>query len=35
MSLLKRIEQGQGGSSSGGQSSDAQGGGGEGSRLSS
>ena len=34
MSLLKRIEQGQGGSSSGGQSSDAQGGG-EGSRLSS
>jgi pilus assembly protein CpaF len=35
MSLLKRIEQGQGGSSSGGQSSDAQGGAGEGSRLSS
>ena len=35
MSLLKRIEQGQGGSSSGGQPSDAQGGGGEGSRLSS
>jgi pilus assembly protein CpaF len=35
MSLLKRIEQGQGGSSSSGQSSDAQGGGGEGSRLSS
>jgi len=36
MSLLKRIEQGQGGSSSGsGQSSDSQGGGGEGSRLSS
>ncbi|HXD11036.1 MAG TPA: CpaF family protein, partial [Anaerolineales bacterium] len=36
MSLLKRIEQGQGGSSSGGQSSDGQGqGGGEGSRLSS
>lgn len=34
MSLLKRIEQGQGGSSSGGQSSDAPGGG-EGSRLSS
>ena len=34
MSLLKRIEQGQGGSSSGGQSSDAQSGG-EGSRLSS
>ncbi len=34
MSLLKRIEQGQGGSSSGGQSSDAQGAG-EGSRLSS
>ena len=34
MSLLKRIEQGQGGSSSGGQSSDASGGG-EGSRLSS
>ena len=34
MSLLKRIEQGQGGSSSGGQPSDAQGGG-EGSRLSS
>src|SRR5258706_3003971 len=34
MSLLKQIEQGQGGSSSGGQSSDAQGGG-EGSRLSS
>jgi len=34
MSLLKRIEQGQGGSSSGGQSSDSQGGG-EGSRLSS
>ena len=34
MSLLKRIEQGQGGSSSSGQSSDAQGGG-EGSRLSS
>ena len=35
MSLLKRIEQGQGGSTSGGQPSDAQGGGGEGSRLSS
>ena len=35
MSLLKRIEQGQGGSSSGGQSSDSQSGGGEGSRLSS
>ena len=36
MSLLKRIEQGQAGSSSGsGQSSDSQGGGGEGSRLSS
>jgi pilus assembly protein CpaF len=34
MSLLKRIEQGQGGSSSGGQSSDAQGGA-DGSRLSS
>jgi pilus assembly protein CpaF len=34
MSLLKRIEQGQGGSSSGGQPSDTQGGG-EGSRLSS
>jgi pilus assembly protein CpaF len=35
MSLLKRIEQGQGGSSSGGQSADEKGGGGEGSRLSS
>jgi len=35
MSLLKRIEQGQGGSSSSGQSSDSQGGSGEGSRLSS
>jgi len=35
MSLLKRIEQGQGGSSSGGTPSESQGGGAEGSRLSS
>jgi len=35
MSLLKRIEQGQGGSNQGGNSSSSQGGGGEGSRLSS